>query len=199
MQDRIDGVRVWDPLVRIGHWTLVVAFFTAYFTEDDWLTIHVWAGYVLAGVVLFRVLWGFVGTRYARFTQFVRGPRAVLNYFRNTLVRRSPHYVGHNPAGGAMVVALLLCLTALSVSGLVLYAIEETAGPLAGLLPVGVDEELWEELHEMFANLSLALVFLHVLGVLFSSLAHGENLMRSMVTGRKRSPLGHRGLAGRRE
>jgi len=181
-------VRVWDPLVRISHWTLAVAFFTAYLVEDDPLIVHVWAGYLVAGVVLFRVLWGLVGPRFARFTQVVRGPRAVLGYFRDMLARRGPHYLGHNPAGGAMVVALLICLTVVSVSGLGLYAIEEGAGPLAGLLPAGGDDDVWEEVHEVFANLTLGLVVLHVLGVLLSSFAHGENLVRSMVTGRKRAP-----------
>ena len=187
MNEQNGWIRVWDPLVRIGHWTLVAAFFTAYLVEDDLLTVHVWAGYVVGGVVAFRLLWGLVGSRYARFSQFVRGPRAVVGYFRDTLAGRGPRYLGHNPAGGAMVVALLLCIAVLGVSGLGLYAIEEGAGPLAGLLPAGADDDVWEEVHEVFANLTLALVILHVVGVVFSSVAHGENLVRSMVTGRKRA------------
>lgn len=124
-----DWVRVWDPLVRIGHWTLVATFFTAYLVEDDFLTVHVWAGYVLAGVMGFRLLWGLIGTRHARFTDFVRGPRAVLGYFRDALAQRGRRQLGHNPAGGAMVLALLVCLTVTAVSGLGLYAVEEGAGP----------------------------------------------------------------------
>lgn len=181
------SVRVWDPLVRIGHWTLVVTFFTAYFTEDDFLTAHVWAGYMLGGVVSFRLLWGVIGTRHARFSSFVRGPAAVVGYFRDSLRGRGSYYLGHNPAGGAMVLALLFCLAVTAASGLGLYAVEEGAGPLAGWLAHGRYEDAWEEVHEVFANLSMALVVLHVLGVVFSSLAHRENLVLAMITGRKRA------------
>lgn len=187
MNTKDDWVRVWDPLVRICHWTLVAAFFTAYLVEDDFLSVHVWAGYVLGGVVTFRLLWGLIGTRHARFTDFVRGPRAVLDYFTDALRHRGPRYLGHNPAGGAMVIALLACLTATVVSGIGLYAVEEGAGPLAGWLTAGQYEDALEEVHEVFANLSLLLVILHVAGVGFSSLMHRENLVRSMITGRKRA------------
>ena len=182
-----DWVQVWDPLVRTGHWTLVVSFFTAYLAEDDFLTLHVWAGYVLAGVVTFRLLWGLIGTRHARFTHFVRGPRAVLGYFRDALTNRGPRYLGHNPAGGAMVVALLVCLAVTAASGMGLYAVEEGAGPLAGWIAEGRHEDVWEAVHEVFANLTLLLVIVHVAGVGFSSLMHRENLVRSMITGRKRA------------
>lgn len=182
-----DWIRVWDPFVRIGHWTLVIAFFTAYLVEDDFLTVHVWAGYVLGVAVVFRLAWGLVGTQHARFVEFVRGPGAVVGYFRDTLAHRGRRYLGHNPAGGAMVVVLLLCLAVTTVSGLGLYAVEEGAGPLAGWITEGRREEVWEETHEIFANLSLALVILHVIGVVFSSLAHRENLVRGMITGRKRA------------
>lgn len=185
MRTANEQVRVWDPLVRIGHWTLVVTFFTAYLTEDDFLTVHVWAGYVLACVVAFRLLWGLVGTRHARFTDFVRGPRAVYAYFRDALSQRGRRYLGHNPAGGAMVLALLICLTLTAVSGMGLYAVEEGAGPLAGWIAEGRYEDAWEEVHEVFANLSLMLVILHVAGVAFSSVIHRENLVQAMVTGRK--------------
>jgi cytochrome b len=184
-----DWVRVWDPLVRIGHWTLVATFVTAYLVEDDFLTVHVWAGYVLAGVVAFRLLWGLIGTRHARFTNFVRGPRAVLRYFQDALTQRGPRYLGHNPAGGAMVLALLICLTLTAVSGMGLYAVEEGSGPLASWIAEGRHEDAWEEVHEVFANLSLLLVILHVAGVGFSSLMHRENLVRAMITGRKRAAV----------
>lgn len=187
METRDDWVRIWDPLVRIGHWTLVATFFTAYLVEDDFLTVHVWAGYVLAGVVAFRLVWGLIGTRYARFTDFVRGPRAVLGYFRDALSHRGPRYLGHNPAGGAMVLALLISLAITAVSGMGLYAVEDGAGPLAGWIAQGHYEDAWEEVHEVFANLSLLLVILHVVGVGFSSLMHQENLVRAMISGRKRA------------
>ncbi|MCW8844872.1 MAG: cytochrome b/b6 domain-containing protein [Gammaproteobacteria bacterium] len=205
-------VKIWDPIVRIGHWTLVLAFFIAYFTEDDFLTQHVWAGYVVGAVVLVRLIWGFVGSKHARFRDFVRSPSGTLGYMRDLTRGSARRYLGHNPAGGAMVVAHLLCITVTVFSGLMLYAVEENAGPLAGWAanaptsytiqaPISsayadedeeneVDEnaaeEFWEEIHELFANLVLLLAGLHVAGVLLSGYLHKENLIRAMVTGRKR-------------
>ena len=198
MKTSQDTVRVWDPVVRIGHWTLVLAFFTAYFTEDDFMTQHVWAGYVVGAVVCFRLLWGFVGTRHARFGDFVRSPAAVIRYLRDLRKKPGKRYLGHNPAGGAMIVALLLCLGTTVYTGLALYAIEEHAGPLAALFAAqpasgtgtgheeDPREEFWEELHEVFTNITLALVILHVAGGLLSSYLYNENLIRAMITGRKR-------------
>jgi cytochrome b len=201
-------IKVWDPLVRIFHWTLVLAFFTAYFTEDDWQSIHVIAGYTVAGLVAFRVVWGFIGTRHARFSDFVFSPSTVIAYLKDILYLRAKRYIGHNPAGGAMVLALLISLAGTTLTGMKLYAVEENAGPFAqiqieNLSPISTavaDDDgdeygegreghgeggVWEEMHEFFANFTLLLVFLHIGGVVLSSFAHGENLPRSMVTGRK--------------
>jgi cytochrome b len=212
MNSNENMIKVWDPIVRFGHWTLVIAFFVAYFTEDDYLTQHAWAGYVVGAVVCFRLLWGFVGTEHARFGDFVPSPGTFKQYALDLLHNRAKRVLGHNPAGGAMVVALLITLSGTVSSGLVLYAIEENRGPLAnwvadnaGAPPTlslianaladddggeghGEDarEEFWEETHEVFANLTLFLVGLHIAGVLFSSFVHKENLIRSMFTGRKR-------------
>jgi cytochrome b len=208
-------VRVWDPIVRMGHWILVIAFFTAYLTEDDFLTQHVWAGYVVGIVVCVRLLWGVVGTKHARFSDFVTSPAVTLRYIGALASNRAKRYLGHNPAAGAMVVALLISLLATVVSGLMVYALEENAGPLAGwvagnaaptMLPAhsgiayadndeyehdakrkhGSTEKFWEEAHEIFANITLLLVVVHIAGVLYSSYAHKENLIRAMITGRKR-------------
>ena len=103
-----DTIKVWDPLVRVFHWSLAAGFFTAYLTADEWRKLHVYAGYLIAGLVAFRVVWGLVGSRHARFTDFVAGPKAVGRYLLQLLQGRSPRYLGHNPAGGAMVVALLV-------------------------------------------------------------------------------------------
>lgn len=126
-------LRVWDPVVRVGHWTLVASFFVAYFTEEDFLALHVWAGYVLGGVVAFRLLWGFIGTRHARFSDFLHSPSRIVEYLRGLRQGRAAHYVGHNPAGGVMIVLLLISLSATVYTGLELYTIEEGAGPLAAL------------------------------------------------------------------
>jgi cytochrome b len=198
MKPSQDTVKVWDPIVRIGHWTLVLGFFVAYFTDDDFMTQHVWAGYVVAAVVCFRLLWGFVGTRHARFSDFVRSPATVIRYVRDLRNKHGKRYLGHNPAGGAMIIAMLLCLGITVYTGLGLYAIEERAGPFAAWFAVepaaGTStgheedprEEFWEELHEVFSNITLALVILHVAGGLLSSYMYKENLIRAMITGRKR-------------
>lgn len=209
-------IRVWDPAVRIGHWAIVIGFFTSYFTEDEFLTQHVWAGYLVGAVVVFRVLWGFIGPAHARFRSFVYSPRTILSYLKGLLTRDGQRYLGHSPAGGAMIIALLVGLAGTTYTGLELYAVEEGAGPLArwdssdqdaGTFPSMVtsaypddderrsrnrhgdnerDEEFWEELHEFFANFTLFLVFLHVGGVLLASYVHRENLVKSMFTGSKR-------------
>lgn len=177
--------RIWDPVVRIGHWTLVFTFITAYITEGE-PPVHMWAGYLLAAVVLFRLLWGFIGTRHARFSDFLCSPARIFAYLKSLLGRRPQHYRGHNPAGGVMILLLLLSLTLTAGSGMALYAVDEHAGPLAGLMTATESaEEFWEELHELFGNLTLVLVIVHVAGALVSSYLHRENLVKAMVTGRK--------------
>lgn len=182
-----ESVKVWDPLVRVFHWVLVVAFFTAYFTEEDLMDVHVLAGYTVLGLVLFRILWGLVGTRHARFSDFVFRPATVMQYLRDIFALHPKRYLGHNPAGGLMIVLLLISLLATTLLGLGVYALEEGAGPLAGMLAGAgeVWEDVFEETHEFFANFTLFLVVVHVAGVVVESLLHGENLVRSMVTGRK--------------
>lgn len=180
-------IKVWDPLVRIFHWGTAAAFAVAYLTEDDWLSLHTLAGYLVLAAVITRVLWGFIGTRHARFTDFVRGPSSVLGYVRDILHGHPKRHLGHNPAGGAMVVALLILMVLTSLSGLALYGGAELAGPLrelmAGAPPFWL--EALEEGHELLANLTLLLVLLHVGGVILASLQHRENLVLAMFTGIK--------------
>ena len=186
-------IKVWDPLVRVFHWLLVLAFFTAYLTEgeDETLVVHTWAGYAVVGLILVRLVWGVIGTRHARFGDFVTRPAAVKDYLLSVLRLHPRRYLGHNPAGGLMVIALLVSLFATVSTGMSLYAIEEQAGPLAAWL--GGLGEFWEEVfegvHEFFANFTLFLVVMHVAGVLVESLLHSENLVRSMITGRKQEQL----------
>lgn len=181
-------VKVWDPLVRIFHWSLVAAFAVAYLTVDEVLAVHVAAGYGVLGLVLFRLLWGFMGTRHARFTDFIHRPSTVIRYLKELLHLRPPRYLGHNPAGGLMVLALLASLLATVLTGLAAYSAEQAAGPLAGLM-AGLGE-YWsgdaEEVHEFFANFTLLLVVFHVSGVVLDSLLHRENLVCAMFTGYKR-------------
>ncbi len=182
-----ERVRVWDPLVRIFHWSLAAGFATAFIVEDDLLGVHVWAGYLVLSLIAVRLVWGVIGSPHARFTDFVRGPRQILGYLKDALRFRAPRYLGHNPAGGAMVIALLLCVAATGLTGMALYGAEEFAGPLAGLmsaLPESSGDAL-KEVHEFLANTSLALIVLHLAGVIFSSLSHQENLIGSMITGFK--------------
>lgn len=179
-------IRVWDPLVRIFHWSLVLFFFSAYLTEDDFVTLHVWSGYTVALLVLFRLVWGVIGTRPARFLSFMRSPFAVVEYLRGMLQFRVPHYLGHNPAAGAMVMSLLLSLALVSLSGMSIIA-AEGLGPLADTFAASLDAEWMEDVHEFLANLTIFLVFLHVAGVVLSSFIEGQNLVRSMITGEKKN------------
>ncbi len=168
-------VKVWDPLVRVFHWSLVALFALAFATGDEIERVHIIAGYGVMALIAVRLLWGLAGSRHARFTDFVRGPATVLAYLRDTVSGRAPRYLGHNPAGGMMIVALLVMLTATGVSGYMMTT------------PTYWHVKWVEELHEVTANLTLGLVALHVLGVLVSSLAHRENLVVAMFTGRKRA------------
>ena len=181
-------IKVWDPLVRFFHWTLVAAFATAYFTGGELEQVHVFAGYLILALILVRVLWGFVGSPHARFRNFVRPPGTVLAYLRDEIRQRAARHVGHNPAGGAMVVALLVMLTLSCVLGMTLYG-AQGHGPLALLhdLTTRHTRHQIEEVHEFFANATVMLVFFHVAGVVLSSFLHRENLVRAMFTGMKRA------------
>lgn len=182
-----NSVKVWDPLVRLFHWSLVVAFSTAYISSEFSDDIHVIAGYTVTGLIVFRLLWGLIGTPYARFSQFVRSPKAVWHYLVALPAGKARRYLGHNPAGGAMIIALLIALSGTVILGMATLAADHQAGPLAGSWIATIDEHTLEEVHEFFANSTLLLVLLHLAGVLFSSLAHKENLVRSMFTGHKPS------------
>ena len=160
---------------------------------------------VIGAIVVLRVVWGFVGPRHARFSDFVCGPIAALAYFLELLYGRARRYVGHSPAGGAMVIALLVCLAATVATGLIAYG-EEGKGPLAVVMVTdananGIEaghralagmrgeeaESTVRELHDLLANITVALVAAHIFGVLVASFVHKENLVFAMITGRKRS------------
>lgn len=171
---RAATVLVWDLPVRLFHWTMALSFAGAWLTAESerWRLVHVSLGYSLAVLVVFRIVWGVIGSRHARFTSFVRGPSAVLAYLRSLTGPRPQHHVGHNPAGGWAILGLLGLGLVVVGAGWATY--ENVGG------------EWLEELHEAAAQLMLALVGLHVAAVVLSSLLHRENLVRAMVTGRKR-------------
>jgi cytochrome b len=179
-------VYVWDPFVRIFHWTLVVAFTVTYLlTEKDVLRVHVWAGYVAGVLVIARVIWGFVGPEHARFSDFVYSPGASLRYVRDLVLFKAERHLGHSPGGGAMVVTLLIFLAGTVITGLVVYGGDQQSGPLAGMFTKEFGES-FEEVHELIANITLALIFAHIAAVILASFVFCENLPRAMITGYKR-------------
>lgn len=169
-------ILVWDAPVRVFHWLMVLSFAGAYVSAESerWRLLHVTLGYTMAGLVAFRIGWGFFGTRYARFASFVRGPAAVGRYVGAMLRGRPEHHVGHNPAGAWAIVALLVLAVAVSASGWAAYT--DVGG---GWL---------EDLHEGAANAMLAIVGVHIAGVVLSSWLHRENLVGAMISGRKPGP-----------
>lgn len=177
------AVRVWDPLLRIAHWTLVAAVLAAWITAELKLDAakraHEWVGYAALAVIALRLVWGWIGPRYARFRQFVRSPSATLSYARALIAHTEPRYIGHNPLGGWAVLALLALTAAAGLSGW-----------------LSVTDRFWgvewmQEVHEALANTLYAFVGLHLCGVVFTSWRHRENLALAMLTGRKRAPLSH--------
>jgi cytochrome b len=169
-------ILVWDVPTRVFHWLLVFSFAGAWITAESerWRLLHVTLGYTMAGLLVFRVIWGLVGTRHARFGDFVRGPRAVVRYLRAMLRGRPEHHIGHNPAGALAILALLLLGAGVVASGWAAY--NQVGG------------EWLEEAHEIASTLMLLVVGVHVAGVLLASRLHRENLVRAMITGRKPGP-----------
>lgn len=167
-------VPVWDPIVRLFHWSLVMAFVVAWVTGDEMQGVHEWAGYAIVGLLVIRIVWGFVGTTHARFCDFIYSPSTILGFLIDTIRLRARRYRGHNPAGGAMVIALVIMLAATAATGLMM-----TTDAYWGA-------EWVEDVHEAAANLSIVLVGLHLVGVFVASVEHRENLLRAMITGYKR-------------
>jgi cytochrome b len=183
----IKRIKVWDPLVRIGHWLLVACFILAYITEDNFQNLHSWAGYLIFAIILIRVIWGFIGTKHARFSDFVFPISTVKQFLKDTIHLRAKHYIGHNPAGGLMILMLMASLLITTLSGMAVYGAAENAGPMANWLSGSSHflEDLFEGLHEFSANFTLLLIFVHIAGVIIESLVHRENLVRSMIHGYK--------------
>ena len=167
--------RIWDLPTRTFHWGLVVNFFIAFWTrEDDHLALfHIASGYTILGLLLFRILWGFVGTYYARFRDFVKGPKAILTYLKSLFGTKPDSHLGHNPAGGVSVLALIFLGLLTSLSGWLEY--EDFELPYL------------EEVHEWAGETMLVLVLIHIAAVFLSAVLHRENLILAMLTGYKKT------------
>lgn len=174
----VGRVRVWDPIVRLFHWTVaggVVANLT--FLEHA-RTPHIYVGYVVVAAVAVRLVWGLFARGHARLASFIPGPRAFVGYARALLARRDPRYLGHNPAGAAMAILLVLLILILGSTGYMM----------------GTDR-FWgvgwvEQAHKIAANAILVASLVHVAGAIVESMRHRENLALSMITGDKRAATG---------
>jgi cytochrome b len=206
--------RVWDLFVRVFHWSLVMLVAISYLSGEFDFEIHSYSGYAIFILVCLRIIWGFVGSKYARFKNFIYSPSNVMAYLKSIISGNPKRFLGHNPVGGIMVLALLTVLGTTTLSGMKLYAIEEGEGPFASNVQISLvnqayadsdekehskkedkhyeedeeGEEFWEDVHETSINLLMLLILLHVLGVVLASKQHKENLARAMITGNK-APL----------
>lgn len=167
------SILVWDVPTRVFHWLLALCFIGAYLIaeEDDWRQVHATLGFSVGLLIAFRLAWGFVGTRHARFSNFSFGIKSVIAYLRGLLRKDPQHYTGHNPAGSWVIYALLALGLGTALSGYTHLN--------------GIGGDFVEELHEVLGNTTLAVVVIHVLGAIVSSRLHRENLARSMLTGHK--------------
>jgi cytochrome b len=167
-------IRVWDAAVRVLHWALVITVVSAWLTRHSPGRWHEWIGYATLAIVAIRTLWGFIGSRYARFSDFVRSPAITSAYARDVFSKREARFIGHNPLGGWMVLILLTMVVLVGATGW-LYTTDRFWGI-----------EWVEELHETLSNVLFGFVFLHILGVVYTSIHHRENLPAAMLHGRKR-------------
>ena len=166
-------VKVWSPVVRLLHWLLTLGLITSFLTGDDVMRLHFWVGHGILAVILVRAVMGLYGPYHVRFETFVPTPSEFLRYFKDMKEGTARRTLGHDPAGGAMIATLLATLLLTVASGLATYYVPAL-------------EEALEEVHEVFANLTLFLVIVHVIGVSVSSYLQGENLIAGMISGWKR-------------
>jgi len=172
-QKKSQKCQIWDVPTRVFHWLMVGGFTTCYLTgeNDRWALVHITAGYMILGLLLFRVLWGFIGTRHALFRNFICGPRAVMDYLVCLCRNNTKNYAGHNPAGAIAIFSLILLGLLVTVSGIMVN--EEINYP-------GIDD-----IHDISSNVMLAVVFVHITGVIVSSILHRQNLIGAMISGCK--------------
>jgi cytochrome b len=192
-------VRVWDPYVRVFHWLLVIGIAGSWITgEKGWYETHYQIGLCVAWLLIFRILWGFVGSRTARFTHFLKGPGAVFGYMKTMFARKPSHAFGHNAGGGLMVLVLLLAVAIQGFAGLFNTDDVLFDGPLYDNAPDWATH-LAGVVHARMFNILLALIALHVLVIALYYFWKRENLVRAMVTGRALLPLKESGAKGNGE
>ena len=181
------SVEIWDFPTRIFHWTLVITVFVAFFTGEDDIPVfilHTYLGYVVGLLVVFRLFWGVVGIRYARFWDFVRPWSVIRSYARKLMRLSPPRYIGHNPLGGLMILAILATLAVVVVTGMAAGVDEGAIIPFFSGMPSWI-AKIAEDVHEGFANFLMVLVAIHVAGVIFDGILTGENLIKAMINGHK--------------
>lgn len=170
-------ILIWDLPTRVFHWTLVVCFIGAILTKESerYRLFHVTFGYTMMGLVVFRIVWGLIGTKYAKFSSFFFAVKQVKQYLEGLLRKRPVHYLGHNPLGSIAIYLILTSVLVISVSG---YCIYNDIGP-----------NWYAKAHEISANFLIGLVLIHIFGVAISSLFHQENLVSAMITGFKQGAV----------
>ncbi len=182
-------VKTWDPLVRTFHWSLAAFFLLAYLLEGSEPVLHSHAGYTVALLVLFRILWGVIGAKHARWADFWPKPSSTWLYLQQLLARQAPRFSGHDPAGAVMIVVLLMCLSATAFTGTVLFTMEGSGpfvGTALGAMVIDWHGGTVEKWHGWLADTTLVLVIVHVVGVLVTSFLHKQNLIAAMITGKKK-------------
>lgn len=182
---------IWDIPTRLFHWTLALSFAGSWLTSeaDAWLSVHVFLGYLMLGLIVFRVIWGFAGTHYARFASFWFSPKEALSYLRDVISNRATRHIGHNPTGSLAIYLLLALTLVVGFTGFFTLGVEEQHGAVAGWRAI-TQGRFFKKLHEFSAIVMLLLVFGHLAGVIVESWLHKENLARSMLTGIKLADLG---------
>ena len=184
----VQKIKVWDGIVRIFHWSLLIAFVSAYWTaQAGKQEIHERIGYFITALLVIRIIWGFVGTTHARFSNFLYSPATVVNYVKAIVKGHPERHLGHNPAGGVSVVILILTLLAITITGFVVLAVIDFGGPLLGLLHNMSDQWAYNFLsaHTILVKVMLGLIVFHLAGVIVACFQHRENLVSAMITGHK--------------
>ena len=178
-------VPVWNLFIRLFHWLLVGSFAISWYTREEYYSLHLQAGYTVLGLIVLRIIWGLFGSKYARFSNFIYSPSSTISYIKTLFSGHAKRFIGHNPAAGMMILALLLNLMTVTISGIALDGAENWSGPMAQM-NLFKYMDLIQPIHKLSTDTLLILIGLHLCGVVYTSLLHRENLVRAMFNGRKR-------------